>query len=265
MVLCMQTLTKVAGGDRETKEASTTVRDKMLELAEDVRALRVKLISKDHECDDLRIRLNVLEPLQRMHQLHEEDAAADGGGVDPHQARMQKVARQSMARLQTMLEGKNEAIARYQEMLRKTREEFMAQKELDELENQRLREQLGSRNVGLDETIQNLRERMAAVKAPSQHALLPSPLKPEQLTRAPSEKLAEVRARLSAALAFAIASKAWPGFHSATGHRSCNGCRYRRLRSTRRSLRSRKITRDKSKARRPSSERSKCRTRRCIA
>ena len=28
-------------------------------------------------------------------------------------------------------------------------------------------------------------ERMAAVKAPSQHALLPSPLKPEQLTRAP--------------------------------------------------------------------------------
>ena len=204
MVLCMQTLTKVAGGDRETKEASTTVRDKMLELAEDVRALRVKLISKDHECDDLRIRLNVLEPLQRMHQLHEEDAAADGGGVDPHQARMQKVARQSMARLQTMLEGKNEAIARYQEMLRKTREEFMAQKELDELENQRLREQLGSRNVGLDETIQNLRERMAAVKAPSQHALLPSPLKPEQLTRAPSEKLAEVRARVSAALAFAI-------------------------------------------------------------
>jgi hypothetical protein len=191
----MQALTKAAGSGREEKEASSLVREKMLELAEDVRTLRVKLISKDHECDDLRIRLNVLEPLQRMHQLNEDDAAAEGGGVDPHQAKMQKVARQSMARLQTMLEGKNEAIARYQEMLKKTREEFMAQKELDELENQRLKEQLASRSVGLDSTIQNLRERMAAInKAPSQHTLVPSPLKPEQLTRAPSEKLGEVRA-----------------------------------------------------------------------
>lgn len=69
----------------------------------------------------------------------------------------EEVARLTIERLEKNNKRKNDMIQKYQEQLRQAREEYMAQKELDNDTIENLREQLAKKT---QETIQNLRSRV---------------------------------------------------------------------------------------------------------